>query len=68
MFFYVETLKRLEHQVSVRVIIRTLLYQSVIGSQSNVSIRSTPYCISQKNIVPLHGGIISLILRQKNAI
>ena len=33
-----------------------------------VSIRSTPYCISQKNIVPLHGGIISLILRQKNAI
>ena len=25
---------------------------------SNVSIRSTPYCISQKNVVPLHGGII----------
>ena len=29
-----------------------------------VSIRSTPYCISQKNVVPLHGGIIFLILRQ----
>ena len=36
--------------------------------KSYVSIRSTPYCISQKNIVPLHGGIIFLILRQKNAI
>ena len=33
-----------------------------------VSIRSTPYCISQKNIVPLHGGIIFLILRQEYAI
>ena len=30
-----------------------------------VSIRSTPYCISQNNIVPLHGGIIFLILRQE---
>ena len=24
----------------------------------NVSIRSTPYCKSQNNVVPLHGGII----------
>ena len=31
----------------------------------NVSIRSTPYCISQNNIVTLHGGIIFLILRQE---
>ena len=30
-----------------------------------VSIRSTPYCISQNNIVTLHGGIIFLILRQE---
>ena len=29
--------------------------------------RSTPYCISQKNVVPLH-GIIFLILRQEYAI
>ena len=36
--------------------------------QRFVSIRSTPYCIAQKNVVPLHGGIIFLILRQKNAI
>ena len=32
-------------------------------SQIKVSIRSTPYCISQNNIVTLHGGIIFLILR-----
>ena len=31
----------------------------------DVSIRSTPYCISQNNIVTLHGGIIFLILRQE---
>ena len=31
--------------------------------ESIVSIRSTPYCISQNNIVTLHGGIIFLILR-----
>lgn len=37
-------------------------------SNTKVSIRSTPYCISQKNIVPLHGGIIFLILRQEYAI
>ena len=36
--------------------------------KNEVSIRSTPYCISQKNIVPLHGGIIFLILRQEYAI
>ena len=30
-----------------------------------VSIRSTPYCISQKNIVPLHGGIIFLNFETK---
>ena len=35
---------------------------------SKVSIRSTPYCISQNNVVPLHGGIIFLILRQEYAI
>jgi len=35
---------------------------------SIVSIRSTPYCIAQKNVVPLHGGIIFLILRQEYAI
>ena len=34
----------------------------------NVSIRSTPYCIAQKNVVPLHGGIIFLILIQEYAI
>ena len=33
-----------------------------------VSIRSTPYCKSQNNVVPLHGGIIFLILRQEYAI
>lgn len=33
--------------------------------ESIVSIRSTPYCISQNNIVTLHGGIIFLILRQE---
>ena len=33
-----------------------------------VSIRSTPYCIAQKNVVPLHGGIIFLILIQEYAI
>ena len=35
---------------------------------SIVSIRSTPYCKSQNNVVPLHGGIIFLILRQEYAI
>ena len=34
----------------------------------SVSIRSTPYCKSQNNVVPLHGGIIFLILRQEYAI
>ena len=33
-----------------------------------VSIRSTPYCISQNNVVTLHGGIIFLILKQKYAV
>ena len=33
--------------------------------KARVSIRSTPYCISQKNVVTLHGGIIFLILRQE---
>ena len=33
-----------------------------------VSIRSTPYCKSQNNVVPLHGGIIFLILRQEYAV
>ena len=33
-----------------------------------VSIRSTPYCIAQKNVVSLHGDIIFLILRQEYAI
>lgn len=37
-------------------------------SNSIVSIRSTPYCKSQNNVVPLHGGIIILILRQEYAI
>ncbi len=31
--------------------------------RKRVSIRSTPYCISQNNVVTLHGGIIFLILR-----
>ena len=31
----------------------------------HVSIRSTPYCISQNNAVTLHGGIIFLILKQE---
>lgn len=49
----------------------SLYRKSLIFSMENllndlfVSIRSTPYCISQKNIVPLHGGIIFLILRQE---
>ena len=30
-----------------------------------VSIRSTPYCKSQNNVVSLHGGIIILILKQE---
>ena len=30
-----------------------------------VSIRSTPYCISQNNVVSLHDGIIFLILKQE---
>ena len=30
-----------------------------------VSIRSTPYCISQKNVVSLHDSIIFLILKQE---
>lgn len=33
--------------------------------ESIVSIRSTPYCISQNNIVTLHGDIIFLNLRQE---
>ena len=37
-------------------------------TQTYVSIRSTPYCKSQNNVVPLHGGIIFLILRQEYAI
>ena len=45
-----------------------IFVKAVIRSKSIVSIRSTPYCISQKNIVPLHGGIIFLILRQEYAI
>lgn len=39
-----------------------------IARAANVSIRSTPYCKSQNNVVPLHGGIIFLILRQEYAI
>ena len=31
----------------------------------DVSIRSTPYCKSQNNVVSLHGGIIILILKQE---
>ena len=33
-----------------------------------VSIRSTPYCKSQNNVVTLHGGIIFPILKQKYAV
>lgn len=36
--------------------------------ESIVSIRSTPYCISQNNIVTLHGGTIFLILRLEYAV
>lgn len=42
--------------------------ETALGSKLIVSIRSTPYCIAQKNVVPLHGGIIFLILRQEYAI
>ncbi|MCF2611150.1 helix-turn-helix transcriptional regulator, partial [Prevotella copri] len=32
--------------------------ETALGSKLIVSIRSTPYCKSQNNVVPLHGGII----------
>ena len=48
---------------------RLLFLDSIYHAYSTyVSIRSTPYCISQKNLVPLHGGIIFLILIQEYAI
>ena len=40
-------------------------YSNIYRIRISVSIRSTPYCISQNNIVTLHGGIIFLILRQE---
>ena len=47
----------------------TCTYNTFLNyGRKEVSIRSTPYCISQKNVVPLHGGIIILILRQEYAI
>ena len=41
--------------------------ENEIGAHARhyVSIRSTPYCISQNNVVTLHGGIIFLILKQE---
>ena len=39
-----------------------------ITHQREVSIRSTPYCKSQNNVVTLHGGIIFPILKQKYAV
>ena len=48
--------------ISLRVIEVITL---ILKYSSFVSIRSTPYCISQKNVVTLHGGIIFLILRQE---
>ena len=50
-----------QHTVDV-----TILVVDIGGKDASiVSIRSTPYCISQNNIVTLHGGIIFLILRQE---
>ena len=43
-------------------------FKSQVEKSIIVSIRSTPYCKSQNNVVPLHGGIIFLILRQEYAI
>ena len=42
-----------------------MLLAKVEDGKNMVSIRSTPYCISQNNVVSLHGGIIILILKQE---
>lgn len=64
------TLSILKQHIKISCVNNIIRQRLIIFPQIQyvVSIRSTPYCISQKNIVPLHGGIIFLILRQKNAI
>lgn len=55
-------------QIFTKQTIVNVMVMNIMQLYNIVSIRSTPYCRSQNNVVPLHGGIIFLILRQEYAI
>lgn len=55
-------------QIFTKQTIVNVMVMNIMQLYNIVSIRSTPYCKSQNNVVPLHGGIIFLILRQEYAI
>ena len=55
-------------QIFKKQTIVNVMVMNIMQLYNIVSIRSTPYCKSQNNVVPLHGGIIFLILRQEYAI
>ncbi len=55
-------------QIFTKQTIVNVMVINIMQLYNIVSIRSTLYCKSQNNVVPLHGGIIFLILRQEYAI
>jgi hypothetical protein len=55
-------------QIFTKQTIVNVMVMNIMQLYNIVSIRSTPYCKSQNNVVSLHGGIIFLILRQEYAI